>query len=104
MIHEHDIERIVKRIVAFYDPEFIYLFGSYAKGTMTPDSDLDFVIVKGSQLPPYLRGKNISAALAEVPVNIDCMFVTPEELERECSATYSLLALVMPTALLLYKR
>lgn len=39
------IREIVKRIVSQFDPEKIILFGSYARGTAGPDSDLDFLVV-----------------------------------------------------------
>jgi predicted nucleotidyltransferase len=40
------IEEIVREVVTKYQPEKIILFGSAARGEMTPDSDLDFFIIK----------------------------------------------------------
>lgn len=42
------ITEIVKPIVLKYQVEVIYLFGSYAKGEATADSDLDFLVFGGS--------------------------------------------------------
>ena len=39
------INRFVKVIVHEYDPEKIILYGSYAKGTNHPDSDIDIAVV-----------------------------------------------------------
>jgi uncharacterized protein len=39
------LEEIVRRLVQFYHPERIYLFGSSARGDCGPDSDLDFCVV-----------------------------------------------------------
>lgn len=103
MIDHRDLNNIVKRIVSLYNPELIYLFGSYAKETMTEQSDLDFIVVKRTSLPQYLRGRDVIAALAEFAVDFDLLFVTPEELEIECNEAHSLLGSVMPTALLLYR-
>jgi predicted nucleotidyltransferase len=36
---------IVRRLVAAYAPERIYLFGSLARGTAGPDSDYDLVVL-----------------------------------------------------------
>jgi predicted nucleotidyltransferase len=45
MISQEIIEEVKKRLVKAYNPESIYLFGSYAWGTPTEDSDLDLLIV-----------------------------------------------------------
>ena len=104
MIGSQDLQRIVERIVALYDPDTIYLFGSYAKGSMTEKSDLDFIIVKPSDLPRPMRGRDVVAILAEVPVDIDAIFMTPEELYVERREKYSFIGTVLPTAIKLYSK
>jgi predicted nucleotidyltransferase len=104
MINHDDLQNIVKRIIGYCHPERIYLFGSYAKGTMNRNSDLDFIVVKQTDLPRHLRGSNMASALAGFAIEIDLLWVTPEELELGCKNSYSLLSNVMPTALLLYSR
>ena len=46
MITEAQIQAVVQRIVDGYAPDRIILFGSYAYGTPTEDSDLDLLVVK----------------------------------------------------------
>lgn len=46
MVTEAQIQEIVRRIVEGYAPDRIILFGSYAYGTPTEDSDLDLLVVK----------------------------------------------------------
>lgn len=46
MITEAQIQAVVQRIVAGYAPDRIILFGSYAYGTPTEDSDLDLLVLK----------------------------------------------------------
>jgi len=104
MIYSQDLQRIVERIVALYDPDKIYLFGSYAKENMTENSDLDFIVVKPSNLPRPMRGRDVVAILAEVPVDIDMIFVTPEELKIELYEKYSFISTVLPTAIMLYSK
>ena len=48
MISEAQIQAIVARIVAGYQPDRIILFGSYAYSTPTEDSDLDLLVVKAA--------------------------------------------------------
>ena len=44
LLGEDDLASVVNRIVAHYDPNRVYLFGSYAKGTMTRGSDIDLLV------------------------------------------------------------
>ena len=39
------IERLAQQIATRFDPERIYLFGSYAYGQPTPDSDVDLMVI-----------------------------------------------------------
>src|ERR1035441_8271010 len=45
MTKEQAIAEITRRLVDYYHPERIYLFGSAARGDSGPDSDLDFCVV-----------------------------------------------------------
>jgi hypothetical protein len=45
------IEEITRRLVEFYSPVRIYLFGSEARGEAGPDSDLDFLVVVSDDAP-----------------------------------------------------
>lgn len=45
MISEQKIKEIAQRLVKLYNPQAIYLFGSYAWGHPDEDSDLDFLII-----------------------------------------------------------
>ena len=42
-----EIKEIVEPIAKEYGVQAIYLFGSYARGTATEDSDLDFLVFGG---------------------------------------------------------
>jgi predicted nucleotidyltransferase len=41
-----ELDKIVRRVVDVYRPEKIILFGSYAYGRPSADSDLDLLIIK----------------------------------------------------------
>ncbi len=55
--HTNDpiLEDIVRRLVAAYHPDRIYLFGSRAKDTTTADSDYDLLVVVSDDAPASLR-------------------------------------------------
>ena len=42
-----DIEKTIKALLARYNAEYALLFGSYARGEETPDSDIDVVVFGG---------------------------------------------------------
>ena len=44
-----DIEKCVKILLNRYNAEYALLFGSYARGDETPDSDIDIVVVGGER-------------------------------------------------------
>ena len=46
------IEQITRRLIEFYHPVRIYLFGSEARGNAGPDSDLDFCVVVPDDISP----------------------------------------------------
>ena len=52
MITEAQIQAVVARIVAGYAPDRIILFGSYAYGVPTENSDLDLLVVKEAENRP----------------------------------------------------
>ena len=48
---EETIDEITRRLVEYFHPERIYLFGSAARGDDGPDSDLDFLVVVPDDIP-----------------------------------------------------
>lgn len=76
---ERLIDKMVRRIVKRFDPEKIILFGSHARGTAHPDSDVDLLIVMpvaGSKRKMQLE---LRTALHDVRVAKDVIVTTPEE-------------------------
>lgn len=76
------IEEIVNIIVERFQPEKIILFGSHAKGTAGPDSDLDLLVVmpvSGSKRDKQIE---VRLALRDIHIPKDIIVVTPDELER----------------------
>jgi len=57
------IAEITRRLVDYYHPERVYLFGSAARGDGGPDSDLDFCVVLPDDAPPVLYAPGVYRAL-----------------------------------------
>ena len=50
MISPTDISTSASRVLAQYDVSEAYLFGSFARGEQTPDSDIDLRLVCGNAM------------------------------------------------------
>ena len=62
-IEQQLIGEIVRRIVAAVRPQRIILFGSAATGQMTPDSDIDLLILKAAPVGPLGESVRVRQAL-----------------------------------------
>lgn len=73
----------IKRLVSELKPEKIILFGSYAYGKPTPDSDVDLLIVmktRNNAIDRYVTVSNIPYP-RDFPVDI--IVKTPKEIREE---------------------
>jgi predicted nucleotidyltransferase len=70
----------VEKIVASLHPQKIILFGSYAYGHPTPDSDVDLLVIMETDKPPRERVVAVSLALYPRPFPVDILVKTPREL------------------------
>ena len=102
--NEMDMRWIVERVVALCDPDRVYLFGSYAKGTAHNGSDVDLLIVAPSALPRPHRGKSLKFALSAFPSHFDLLFFTPQELEEELKDPYSFISSITAGGWLVYQK
>jgi len=59
MIAQEQIESAVQVIVEGYEPMKIILFGSYAYGHPTKDSDLDLLIIKDGEASGIQRNRRV---------------------------------------------
>ena len=98
-------KEIIRRLVAEFQPEAIYLFGSYAWGTPMPESDLDLmVIIADSHQTPIQRAARAQRSLRGLLTPVDVLVKTRSEFERYQSVTASLEAQVAEKGRLLYGR
>ena len=83
MKHQKEIKKITDQIVKKYKPEKIILFGSYAWGKPTEDSDVDLFIVKKSRKRKIDRERELSRYLFgyDFPA-MDLLVYTPMEIKK----------------------
>lgn len=98
------IAAMVHRLVTQFQPERIILFGSHARGTAGPDSDVDLLVilpVTGSK-----RAKQIEmrVALHDIRVPKDIIVATPEEVARRGHIVGTLMRPALQEGKVLYVR
>ena len=76
------IETMVRRLVERFDPDQIILFGSHARGTAGPDSDVDLLVVVPVSGSKRAKQVEMRLALHDIHVPKDIIVVTPEEVLR----------------------
>lgn len=83
MIDKKTIEEVKNRLIKTYNPLEIYIFGSYAWGNPTEDSDLDLlIIVDKSNEKSFVRSRAGHKALFGVGISKDIIIYTKEEFDK----------------------
>jgi hypothetical protein len=85
MIREQALAEITRRLVEYYHPERIYLFGSAARGDGGPDSDLDFCVVLPDDAPPDLYRPGVHSALWDVGTAADVVRWPASDFDRRAA-------------------
>ena len=89
-----------RRIAREFRPERIILFGSYARGTAKPDSDVDLLVVARTTRPLSLAGRILWSLAGQFPADI--LVRTPREMERAELDRDSFITEVLSTGEVLY--
>ncbi|SFV52898.1 Nucleotidyltransferase domain protein [hydrothermal vent metagenome] len=85
-------ETVKTRLEAVYNPLSLYIFGSYAWGNPTKDSDLDLlVVVDSSDKKPYKRSIEGIRALRGLGIAKDILVYTKDEFKTMSQDISSLL-------------
>jgi predicted nucleotidyltransferase len=72
------LQDIIRRIVDAADPDRIILFGSSARGSMGPQSDIDLLVIKSGSYNPREVAGHIYQNLYGTGKACDIIVVTPE--------------------------
>jgi uncharacterized protein len=102
---ETALDRLVQRLVNGLAPEKIILFGSYAQGHPTADSDLDImIVVPESDEPAYRRSQKAYKWVGAIGMSKDLLVLTKAEFEAQSLVTTSLARRVQKEGIVLYER
>lgn len=76
------LEELVRQVVEIVHPLRIILFGSAARGTMGPDSDLDLLIVMPEGSHRRRTAQRLYREINGLGVPFDLLVTTPSDLEK----------------------
>ena len=98
------LPEVVQRIVQTLHPEKIVLFGSYADGTPTSDSDVDLLVVMETTASPVERYLAVSRLLRPRPFPVDILVKRPDEIQSALEAGDFFIREVLSRGQVLYER
>lgn len=100
------ISQVVDRIKEKYEPEKIILFGSYAYGKPTEDSDIDLFIVKDTDKRRVDRYVEVKSLIydPERRISISPIVYTPGEVEERLALGDQFVEEILTKGEVLYAR
>lgn len=81
-ITEEKIKEVAQRVARQFDPEKIILFGSWAWGNPTADSDVDLFVIKDTEESSRKVAREIDGSILLRPFPLDILVYKPDEIER----------------------
>jgi len=102
--YESALRQAVDRIATRFDPDKIILFGSAARGEGGPDSDADLLIVMAVDGSKRQQAVQIDLALEGIPIPIDLIVVTPDEVEKYRETAGTIIREAVREGKVLYER
>lgn len=102
--YESALQQAVDRIAKRFDPDKIILFGSAARGQEGPDSDTDLLVVMPVNGSKRQQAVQIDLALEGIPIPIDLIVATPEEVEKHRETIGTIIREAIREGKVLYER
>lgn len=99
-----DINKMVKRLVDRFDPEQIILFGSHARGTAGPDSDIDLLVIMPVTGSKRAKQIEMRVALHDIRAPKDIILATPDEVTRRRNIVGTIIRPALREGKVLYAR
>jgi len=91
MISEQTIQQAVARLVAAANPSKVILFGSYARGDATEDSDLDLMVIEPEVVNQFDEMVRLRNVMGDMQVGVDLLVYSDREAFRRSQVPGTLL-------------
>ena len=101
---EQAIQMMVQRLVERFDPDQIILFGSQARGTAAPGSDVDLLVIMLVTGSKREKRVEMRVALHDIEVPKDILLATPQEVLRDKDLVGTLIRPALREGKVLYAR
>jgi uncharacterized protein len=98
-----DIQKVVEQIVEQFHPNKVILFGSYAYGEPTEDSDVDLMVIMPFEGKGHKQASKICHAI-EYPFPMDLLARTPDTVEWRYKGRDPIIREVIDRGKILYER
>jgi uncharacterized protein len=95
---------MVQRLVDHFDPDQIILFGSQARGTAKPGSDVDLLVIMPVSGSKREKRVEMRVALHDITVPKDILLATPEEVLRDKDLVGTIIRPALREGRVLYAR
>jgi len=103
-ITEGRIREAIEKIAQVVHPEKVILFGSFAYGHPTPDSDVDLLVIMESEQNAHIRSAQVSEILYPRPFPVDLIVRTPQEVAERLALGDCFFQEIMTKGKVLYER
>jgi uncharacterized protein len=103
-VTEEILVEIVRRIITALHPERVILFGSYAYGTPSGDSDVDLLVILETDARPPDRYLAVSRLIRPRPFPLDIVVKTPGEITQALAKGDNFIREVVTQGRVLYAR
>lgn len=98
------LDEMVRRIRDAMEPERVVLFGSRARGASSSSSDFDLLVIAESDQPRYRRSASLYTKLASLPVEVDVVVYTPDEVQEWSAVPQAFVSTALREGRVLYER
>jgi predicted nucleotidyltransferase len=103
-ISNAELDEIIRRIVEVAQPEQVLLFGSTARGTTGPHSDLDLLVIKTGRYHARKVAGLIYQRMRGIARSIDLVIVTPQQVRDNRDSPFSVLYPALREGRVMYER
>lgn len=80
MDRQQQIDHICEKIIRAFNPDRLVLFGSEARGTARPDSDIDLLVIMPFDGSPLKQATKLYGAIDDRRIPVDLIVRTPDDI------------------------